>query len=40
MDVTIAGEGMQNSVLCSVPAAFEQDDIFVELYLLGYRTSV
>jgi hypothetical protein len=39
-DVTIAGEGLQNLVLCSTLRAFEQGRIFIVPHLLWHVTSV
>jgi hypothetical protein len=33
-DITIAGEGLQNVGLCSALRVFEQEGIFILLYLL------
>jgi hypothetical protein len=39
-DVTIAGEGLQNLVLCSALRAFEQGGIFIVPHLLRHGASV
>jgi hypothetical protein len=38
-DVTIAGEGLQNLVLCSALRAFEQGGIFIVPHLLWHGAS-